>query len=764
MAALVVAAALSAPGVAQGEFALDRDVRLINSIRNNTRLPLTLFPEGKQTITLGLRVNADGGAAELELSSFEAAGAPPLRVSLKKHDQTEGFGKPEERAASQVVPIELRKNTVERVDLCVEDLRPLTTYNATLFILHGNKKHEWEVTLKTTDFGALAVNKLPPLQLVTYAPFAGSKARRFQVVLRDPSGRGPYQHVRAHLAESGQVKNSAITSSVTFDAFSFWTGCWNKGSCQPVAWGELAAPRAGELTLWAQVESLSPGEYNPVIRFTADRASLQADDSKLALNLQIRHHWWLAVVVILLGSAAGLFGNKYVAGYWTTRALRRETEAAAQTAEELARPDPRGSPWWCRSGSDSYGLARARVILGQATLLSKSVFTVIAVESEIRERIDDAKRRLEALTAVQETRLDLLRIRIDQPAAQYQINVAIRHALTLVDGPMFGEAQKKVLATVLESVNLWRSAERQDALYLDAVRGRVRQLLRSVRPIDVPEGKMRGRVTELLVEIQKATFTDPAAPELKDYDDLAARLALLWRERLKGDAEKLALAEMGGTALEVLHRMADKTIWERLRAAALERRMRIVVSGGPVRTYDLVEARLEITGGMLETDVIDHPCRTHWTVRQPGGQSVEIVTNGLSLVHYSPVQGKATFEARLEWNDEQIPVDEKRHEGDGGASATASRMDRIKKDVSVQRNKEYRWWAVQSVEWAVTGLAALFAIATGLGSSYNATFGTSAQYVGLFLWAAGASVGGNLFKQRGGGRTVGGQDVPLPGR
>jgi hypothetical protein len=165
-----------------------------------------------------------------------------------------------------------------------------------------------------------------------------------------------------------------------------------------------------------------------------------------------------------------------------------------------------------------------------------------------------------------------------------------------------------------------------------------------------------------------------------------------------------------------------------------------------IKTYDLVEVRLGISADLPEIEVIDHPCVVHWRVTQPGGQSIETSTYGLSLIHYFSAPGKTTFEASLEWGDERIPV-----------KSTG--------EVEVVQNEEYRPWAAfQSVELAVTALAALFAIATGLGYGYNATFGTSSQYIGLFLWAAGASAGGNLFKQRGTGRTVGGQEVQFSGR
>jgi hypothetical protein len=68
-------------------------------------------------------------------------------------------------------------------------------------------------------------------------------------------------------------------------------------------------------------------------------------------------------------------------------------------------------------------------------------------------------------------------------------------------------------------------------------------------------------------------------------------------------------------------------------------------------------------------------------------------------------------------------------------------------------------------EWATIVIAAGFAMATAMGSLYDYTFGTLSQYVTLFLWAAGAGTGGNMFKQLGTASTPGGQaDVSLPSK
>jgi hypothetical protein len=192
--------------------------------------------------------------------------------------------------------------------------------------------------------------------------------------------------------------------------------------------------------------------------------------------------------------------------------------------------------------------------------------------------------------------------------------------------------------------------------------------------------------------------------------------------------------------------MANRELWERVRAAAAAGRIQLTVPTEEIKAYDLVEVRLALNAPIQEVEIVNHPCIIRWRVRQPDGAEREILSYGLSLVEYFPVAGTMTFTGRLEWEEDAIEIPQPLA-------------------VPVKRNDDYRPWAsVQSVELAVTGLAAVFAIVTGLGYGYNATFGTSSQYIGLFLWAAGASAGGNLFKQRGDDRTVGGLAAQLPAR
>jgi hypothetical protein len=109
-----------------------------------------------------------------------------------------------------------------------------------------------------------------------------------------------------------------------------------------------------------------------------------------------------------------------------------------------------------------------------------------------------------------------------------------------------------------------------------------------------------------------------------------------------------------------------------------------------------------------------------------------VETDGLTLVQYFPEVGTVKVQAQLVWDGKKITV-----------------PDQL--SVDVKQNPDYRLRAGLSnrVEFMLTGVAALFAILTGLSAVYDATFGSASQYITLFLWAAGASTVGNLAKQLG---------------
>lgn len=767
--ALAFVLALGVASRASGEPpALREQVQLLGAA-DNARLERDL-PSGTATLGLTLRVSLPATpprTGELAVTEFAAEGRPPhvVRPVLGRLDAAPPA------ADGRRLRVPLAPGWVE-VEVGLADLRPGTVYKGKLYLFSEGASHVWDLTVRTSDLGILAVDRLPPIQLVTYHPkalvawLAGGPERwrtdtlTFPITLRDKSDQGPYPRVRARLEEVTRARTATIGSNFTLDALSFWTvgatglrrldlAAGGAASPAPAGAGTLTVERGAQVTIWARAQSLSPGAYAGVLRFGAERASAEAEEAKLALTVQVRHHWVLPVLVTVLGALVGWFGKKYVEGHRTARRLREEARALAEAADFLARPDlPRGG-WQFPGEGTSYALARVRVIVHQVRRLAGSALRVLAVEQEMNGRLTDARRRLTALEGFRATRLRVQAVADHLPAAQTAIGRALRRGLEILDRPAFGDPQKDEVIAILRDAEAWLAPEAREARYHEAIADGLRALPPPAVLAELAGTPVGDRIQALRAELPRpeAAAQRPLAQLIED-DRRAARLALLWREHETPWIDRLLAAETAGEPLETLYRRLDEVVWSAMTDHRAQFRLVRAPGRERVATWDLVEFRLRVhADGITEARVSRHPCLVRWRVEPAEGPPRTVETDGLTLVQYFPTPGLVAVRASLVWGGQTIDVPE--------ALALA-----------VEENKEFRPVAAldEWIEYGVTALAALFSVLTALQALYDATFGSFTQYITLFLWAAGASVGGNLFKQLGAGRTVGGREMAPPAR
>jgi hypothetical protein len=153
-------------------------------------------------------------------------------------------------------------------------------------------------------------------------------------------------------------------------------------------------------------------------------------------------------------------------------------------------------------------------------------------------------------------------------------------------------------------------------------------------------------------------------------------------------------------------------------------------------------ARDEATMERVTIDRIRrHPLRVEWRIKPPNTDARTTDTHELTLVQYCPGTGQAEITAVLLW---------------------AGQRTKLQKSLEfkVIDNPEYQKHGFFKTEWtealAIAG-AMLFAIVTAMGTLYDSTFGSLSQYLTLFLWAAGAGTGGNVFSQLGATNAPGGR-------
>jgi hypothetical protein len=207
--------------------------------------------------------------------------------------------------------------------------------------------------------------------------------------------------------------------------------------------------------------------------------------------------------------------------------------------------------------------------------------------------------------------------------------------------------------------------------------------------------------------------------------------------------------------------LVDRCFWEELKKEAEKEPLVVELSPAnhkPLKTYEVVEVNLN-THKIEPSRVLYHPLRVRWNIKQTpegpkGFQEVlkifktmleyfftpkspvdEIIkeTKHLTLVHYFQTKREVDVKATLLWANDSIPINKLL-------------------SFLVVKNPEYgKPTIIKGIipEVAAIVAATLFAIVTALSTQYDSTFGTMNQYLALFIWAAGAGTGGNLFSQLG---------------
>jgi len=229
-------------------------------------------------------------------------------------------------------------------------------------------------------------------------------------------------------------------------------------------------------------------------------------------------------------------------------------------------------------------------------------------------------------------------------------------------------------------------------------------------------------------------------------------LILLWGDQEDDWAVDLANASAGSRTLYELFDLVDERFWGTMDLAAKAGKLALERdSSGQDKawTYELTEIHVVPHSKKLTAARIGHhPLRVRWQIDPPSRVPRVVETDALTLAQYFPSAGRATVRATLTWDDKTIPI-------------TQGLPIEIVENPDYSQSRMFTEWT----EYAAMGVAALFASLTGLTTQYDATFGSLTQYVALFIWAAGAATGGNLFGQLGTTSAPGGRaDSTLPAR
>jgi hypothetical protein len=703
-------------------------------------------------VLLVKEVPAGHDRGELRVSLFSSQGEqPPAVVTATIRTGESDRNTP----AGETTTVPLDKKGEIAFFLEFDRLRPGKTYKGQLFVIANDLHHHWDITLTTGGRGTISVDPVGTLKFVR-SPW--SEPHSFSFTLYDKSDGGPYHHLRVRFEPSAAANSKALTSNFILSTISFWEN--NRRIDLERQGGNDAQTNTADVilnkarTLTARIGPLSPGEYSGTLRFGADEASDDAAEAKLPLVIQVRDHWVFPVFVIVIGSIFGWFASKYVVGKRRARDLSRQIRDLRARADSLGRPSIRGG-WFFPSEDGSLGFARLGVDLHRLANLTASTMEVIFHGDEIEQLRQRAELRLSGLESLRKTRLLVQPAGDDRPAAQLTIGRLLRSAVDLLDGPTFTEVEQAALRKLLDAAETWANPATSVGAYQQALLARRSS---SECPSAAAIKAVKSQVVREQLEKLVAVLPDEAAisaqttlPALKESDETIARIALLWRESTQPWAEDLAAEYAATNGLDYLFRVVDRKFWDTaLKAAAAAHEIvpkMSAVGNEKLQTYEVVEMDLVSESDLGVPRIRHHPLRIGWRITPPDGDARKSETNGLTLVQYFPKAGPVTVEAALHWLGEKIDL-------------------QPPLTFKVNQNPEYgkRWRLTKEwIEYAAIAVATLFAIVTAMGAQYDSTFGTFTQYMTMFIWAAGAGTGGNLFSQLGTTSSPGGAATTLKG-
>jgi hypothetical protein len=774
--------------------ATTKPVILVGANQANDALSMPLR-SGPLALDLYLQVDKPMPSVRMQLTNFLAQ-SPSADVTSPKLSLLD---EEKPRAVDVQSEVSLAVPGLHHLMISGEDLRAGTTYKGWLFLTTQGQNYRWELTLAVGGQGVIAVD---PVGTLKFSHWPWSDTGNFSVTLRDKPEGGPYRNLRVRFEPNGAAPAKTIASNFSLDTFVFSETLPN-GDLQrvdleqrsskvaslgktDVARPGIDLPRRGQRTFQVEVAPLSPGEYTGGLRFAAAESADDSTDSKLPLTIQVRHPWPIPVLVILLGSLVGWYSSKYVVAVRKAGELARQVRGLRARLDDLARPSPPRSGWSFPGEATSYGLARVRVLLSQQARLTARGLPMLVREDEINQQQRDAEQRLIGLEALQATRQRIQPLANGRPAVQRALGQLLRRATGRLARPTFDPTQQSELTKLLQAGDEWLAVEPPDNL---AAKYRA-ALLDRLQSDEIPSANDMNGVTTPMVhsalaelrrqchaedlkdftELKELIKKETSLEVLRDYDQMTAKLALLWREQTllhvweNGDCPWLqSLAEycLRAKSLDELFRIVDEGLWASLQHAAdpekyaqastantvakIPGRLQIVrdanAEANP-QAYDLVEVRLASGDSDFDARMVNHPLRVVWRIVPPAGNVRTDESDGLTLVQYFSSPGIVKLQAFLRWQGREIAI---KHE----------------LSLIVVANPDYdKSQLIRSgisTEWAVLAIATGFAIATAMESQYDATFGTFSQYLALFVWAAGAGTGGNLFKQLGANSAPGGQ-------
>lgn len=632
------------------------------------------------------------------------------------------------------------------------DVPPDARYAGRLQLL-GENGSEWSLHLKTDGFGAIGLDPIEPIRLTRIpgiavwstpaatASHAGllsglldlfprlsmrADGGKTPIAIRDLTGQGPYSDLTLSLDQTAQA-NYSSRNFLGSNHLKLLVG----HDCEQPSSLYDAGTALGSLGRWdvkkacISAEDLGPGEYLASLRVGATNARADDEHSRKAVIVQVRHHWVVAVMIILLGSMVGWMLGRWAPSAWQRRNTGRLIEDRKQSIEALESPIGQ-SHANLATGAHTPLVAAAWGPLLRADILSRfgAGPTSSGVDGEIEAALKDADARIGQLRKFSEVRSALQLLADSWASLRAEIFDAFNDILL---------GASSVVCAVASSASQADTAFRATS---DRVLGEWAQSQLPAKVIAGAHGlaaeaqhehgrsllaeRIRGRSWTILEELDalKLNGNPPRLTDLRPIDEHVDRLIALRRGRGQSWGEELAELDQRDVPVDSLYQKGDEEQWESWQ------NLRASTRASNTKPQAVAPVTLDVVGqqlGALRT----HPARILWRVGPKWGYDTKLITEGSRLVYAFPSASTYKVGAALEWAGRSIEI----------GSMTID----VSSNVDSRRLNTARL-----VSFTALLLSAGFAAIAGFIPQYDATFGTVQQYLALLLTAAAASGGSNV--------------------
>lgn len=464
------------------------------------------------------------------------------------------------------------------------------------------------------------------------------------------------------------------------------------------------------------------GDYTVEINVRAASSMVSDKDQKITLNFKVSHPWWPAAACLLLALLVSFITNKGV------RRQRQHLEVrqrlAAADADWLAAEDP------------TYSVVWARALLGQAGQLARSFWQSPVAAAELMDQVEPVLKTL-------------------REAARARAALAGKHALiiarfravirdkvrSLYEDQMSAAAAEKASAD-LATLRSQLAGHTYQGAYWKELQQAVSGFLAMHEPGSLP-GITKAESDDWAALAQTQNPVPPPNEfEMVRQEERYAKLKILCER--KGSPDELAeLRKNYRDSLENFFRVADDWVWQRLE----KKSWKILAPENNTGLEALEPLTYAASTGDEKGDqtfLFKRGLVFRWTfeLRQqpkdglPGAMIDSMVVETLSprVVHFSPKPGQLRIAVEVQRRDKTSRVEPVKPGPIFSQLAQSTTLGLLK---NFNRS-----------EWASLGLAAIFALVSGLLTFYykNPVFGATQDYLALFLWGVGVDQTKNLLQ------------------